>query len=112
MYTVLLYLCLLTPQQSLVNCTVVNLSPLSVVCAEGSQQVELRGIEWPSEWGKGAFLTGVYRAEIRDGKVFPLFTAEDPARDRDIYERSLAEQRRWRRHPAQLSERRPASGDE
>ena len=79
------------------TCTVVNLSPVSIVCNEGPQQIEIRDFEWPTEeWGKGAHLTGKYNAEIINGKVFPLPT--DKVVDNDeIRARVLKEQRRWRR---------------
>lgn len=76
-----------------VKCVVVNLAPLSVVCGS----IELRNIDWPVEWGRGARLTGEYNAEVINGQVIPLVTADDPARDRRIRERTLTEQRRWRR---------------
>jgi len=82
------------------TCTVVNLSPLSVVCNEGSAQVELRDFTWPREWGKGAHLTGRYNAEIVNGEVFPLPTG--PVVDNEVLRKqSLNEQRRWRRHALQ-----------
>lgn len=82
------------------TCTVVNLSPLSIVCNEGPAQVELRNFTWPREWGKGAHLTGRYPAEIVNGRVVPLPTG--PVVDNEVLRRqSLNEQRRWRRHALQ-----------
>ena len=79
------------------TCTVTNLAPLSVVCNEGPQQVELRDFEWPTvEWGKGPHLSGKYNAEIVAGKVFPLPTGKVADND-EIRARTLKEQRRWRR---------------
>lgn len=82
------------------TCTVVNLSPLSVVCNEGPAQIEIRDFSWPSEvWGQ-THLTGKYNAEIINGQVFPLPTG--PVVDNDLLlRRQLKEQRRWRRHALQ-----------
>lgn len=82
------------------TCTVVNLSPLSVVCNEGSQQIEIRDFEWPREvWGQ-THLTGKYNAEIVNGQVFPLPTLA--VVDNEVLrQNSLKEQRRWRRHALQ-----------
>ena len=81
------------------TCTVVSIAPVSVVCAHGTpRRVELTDIQWPSDgvWGQGPFLTGVYNAEIVDGKVFPLYTPSEPERDARIREQTLKEMRRWR----------------
>jgi hypothetical protein len=82
------------------TCTVVNLSPVSVVCNEGPRQIEIRDFEWPREvWGL-TYLTGKYNAEIVNGQVFPLPTLA-VVDNEEIRARSLREQRRWRRHALQ-----------
>lgn len=100
------------------TCTVVNLSPVAIVCNEGPQQVEIRDFTWPHEWGKGAHLTGRYKAEIVNGealkamqaytndatlsRIIPLPTG--PVVDNEaLRQQSLNEQRRWRIPPAQTS---------
>lgn len=82
------------------TCIVVNLSPVSIVCNEGPQQIELRDFIWPREvWGQ-AHLTGRYNAEIVDGEVFPLPTG--PVVDNEVINhREVLEGKRWRRHALQ-----------
>lgn len=93
----------ITLAQQPTTCTVVNLSPVSVVCNEGPQQVELRDFQWPAIWGQ-MHLTGRYNAEIVDGKVIPLPT--EPVVDNEaLRQQSLHEQRRWRIQPTQVSGR-------
>jgi hypothetical protein len=86
------------------TCTVVNLSPVSVVCNEGAGQIELRDFEWPrEEWGQ-THLSGRYNAEIVDGRIIPLPTAQVVDND-EIRARVLREQQRWRIPPTQSSGR-------
>lgn len=81
------------------TCTVVNLAPVAIVCNEGPRQVELRDFQWPTVWGQ-THLTGRYKAELVDGKVFPLPTG--PVVDNEVLrQQSLREQRRWRIPPTQ-----------
>jgi hypothetical protein len=86
------------------TCTVVNLSPVSIVCNEGPQQIELRDFIWPREvWGQ-THLTGRYNAEIVDGQVFPLPTG--PVVDNEaINHRQVLEGKRWRRHALQAPDK-------
>jgi len=110
-----------TPARSTI-CIVVNLSPVSVVCDEGPQQIEVRDFEWPLEvWGQ-MHLSGRYNAEIRVAgtarfdtpdqrvpqietlnlKIIPLPT-RDVVDNEALRQQSLKEQRRWRIPPTQVS---------
>jgi hypothetical protein len=82
------------------TCTVVNLSPLSVVCNAEPAQVEIRDFTWPNDvWGQ-THLTGRYNAEIVNSEVFPLPTG--PVVDNEaLREQTLQEMRRWRIPPTQ-----------
>jgi len=96
MITILLAITLAQPT----TCIVVNLSPVSVVCNPGPQQIELRDFTWPREvWGQ-THLTGRYNAEIVDGEVLPLPTG--PVVDNEVINhREVLEGKRWRRHALQ-----------
>lgn len=82
------------------TCTVVNLSPVSVVCNEGPQQIEIRDFQWPATWGQ-THLTGRYNAEMVDGKVIALPTSA-VVDNEALRQQSLREQRRWRVQPTQV----------
>ena len=109
-------LLLLAPQQTPdpIQCVVVNIAPEPrLVCGcdlwtEKSGTVHITdklelvipSSEWPEAWYP-AHLTGIYNAEIREGQLYAVETKETEGQSEAIRARSLAEQRRWRRHALQ-----------
>jgi hypothetical protein len=85
------------------TCTVVNFDAGHVVAVCGAVELVIPSAEWPSEqWGRAAI--GESYPLGANGLPVALSPTQRQAQvdaDRITLERTLAEQRRWRRRPAQ-----------
>jgi hypothetical protein len=87
------------------TCTVVNLDAGHVIAVCGVVELVIPSSEWPMEqWGRAAI--GESYPLGAEGSPVALSPAQRQAQadaDRITRERMLAEQRRWRRQPAQIT---------